>query len=73
MHRSLGRPHMRADVGNVLGKVVEKGHAELGVLLIARVVGELAESLGVERLPIELIEEGNLLREARAQGIELVL
>lgn len=69
----LCTPRMGADEGHVLCDVAEERHQKLAHLLVACVVGELAESFAVERLPEELVEEGNLLRDLRALGIEAVL
>ena len=45
MHGGLGGPDMGPHVGDVLLDVTEERHAELGVLLVCGVVGELAEAL----------------------------
>ena len=47
MDRALAGPHVGAHVGHVLGEVPEQGHQQLRVLLIPRVVGDLAEALAV--------------------------
>jgi hypothetical protein len=73
VHGRLGRPDVRADVGDVLGDVAEDRHHELGVLLVEGIVGELAEALGVERLPVEPVEQAVPLAPARTHGVELVL
>ena len=73
MNSCLRGPDVGAHVGDVLVDVVEEGHAELGVLLVCRVVRELAEALGVERFPHELIEGPNTLRDSRPLGVEVVL
>ena len=70
---SLRVPHVRAHEGDVPVEVAKDRDAELRVLLVARVVRELPEPLGVEGLPVERVEGRNALGETRSQGVEVVL
>ena len=71
--RALAGPHMGAHIGHVLGKVPEQRHQQLRVLLVAGVVGDLPKALAVQRFPVELVEEADLLAELGPQGVEVVL
>ncbi len=73
VQRCLRRPDVRADNGQLLGDVPEHRRHQLGVLLVGGVVGELTKALIVERLPDQLVEQPALLRQARAERIEVVL
>lgn len=73
MHGCLRGPGVGADVGDVAVDVLEDWHAELGVLLVCRIVGELAEAFAVEGLPDEAVEGREVLRELRPKRIEAVL
>ena len=64
VHCCLRGPDVRPHVGDVLVDVAEEGYAELGVLLVRRVVRELTEALRVERLPHELVEGPHALRDS---------
>ncbi len=73
VHRALRRPDVCADVRNVLRKIAVQRHEQLGVFLILRVIGDLAEALAVHRLPHELVEQSDLLRQLGTERIEVVL
>ena len=69
----LAGPRVGANVGHIGGQVAKERHAQLGVLLVARVVGQLLEALGVKGLPDQRVERRHGLRHARTHGVELVL
>ena len=71
--RRLCRPYVGADHRDILGNVAEHRRHELGVFLVGGVVADLAEALVVGRLPDDLVEHAALLRQARAERIEVVL
>ena len=64
---------MRADHRNLLGHVPEDRRHQLRVFLVAGIVAELAESLIVDRLPYEPVEQTALLRDPRSQRVQVVL
>ena len=71
--RGLGGPDVGRHVGLVLGQILQQIRHQLGAGLVVGVVAELAEALGVQRLPVKLVEQLGFLAQTGAHRVELVL
>jgi len=69
----LRAPRVRGDERCLGGQARENRCEQLRGLLIGGIVAQLAEALGIHRLPDELVEERIFLAPARAHRVQLVL
>ena len=64
---------MRSDVRNVFGQGFQKRSHQFRILLVGGVVGQLAETLGIQRFPDQFVEEAELLGKPRTHRVKVVL
>ena len=73
MDRSLCRPNMSSDNGNILGHILIDSCHELCVFLVGSIIWELLKSRVINRFPDKFIEEPALLWDPWTLGIKVIL